>query len=59
MVSVNIDFDVVKSRTKTMIALGGADALMGYDSLMERSYDGFMVSCRLPCGSWAHSYREC
>ena len=57
--TVEIDFDVVKSRTKTVMGLQGADALLGYDNLMERSHTGFLITTHLPHGSTMSSYHEC
>jgi hypothetical protein len=33
-------FDPVKARAKTVIGLGGTDALMGSDNIMERCNNG-------------------
>lgn len=37
---VRLVYDPVKARAKTVIGLGGTDALMGIDTIMERSNTG-------------------
>ena len=41
-------FDPVKARARTVIGLGGTDALMGIESLMERTNDGRMTEVLMP-----------
>jgi len=41
-----------------MIGLGGSDALMGYDTLMEWSNDGYLMTTWLPDSSIMESYWE-
>lgn len=41
-------FDPVKARAKTIIGLGGTDALMGIESLMERTNDGRITEVLMP-----------
>lgn len=41
-------FDPVKARSKTVIGLGGTDALMGVDNIMERCNNGRIVEVLLP-----------
>ena len=55
---VKVRFDVVKSRAKTIIGLGGTNALMGYDNIMERSHDGYVVETFLPDETLVESYKE-
>lgn len=46
--TVKLTYDPVKARSQTMIGLGGADALMGRDSIMERSNGGLISETFLP-----------
>ena len=46
--TVKITYDPVKARAGTTIGLGGADALMGRDGIMERSNDGKISEVFLP-----------
>lgn len=55
---VKIRFDAVKFRAKTIIGLGGTNALMGYDSIMERSHDGYLIQTYLPDQTIVESYKE-
>lgn len=41
-------YDPVKERSKTVIGLGGTDALMGIDTIMERSSNGKITEVLLP-----------
>jgi hypothetical protein len=41
-------FDPVKARAKTVIGLGGTDALMGSDNIMERCNNGRIMEVFLP-----------
>jgi len=43
-----ITFDPIKCRSGTVIGLGGADALMGRDGIMERSNSGLVSEVFLP-----------
>ena len=47
-VPVRQTFDPVKARSKTIIGLGGTDALMGIDNIMERCNDGRITEVLLP-----------
>lgn len=55
---VKIRFDIVKYRVKTIIGLGGTNALMGYDDIMERSNNGYLVETFLPDNTLVQSFRE-
>lgn len=44
-------YDPIKARARTIIGLGGTDALMGKDSIMERSYGGLITEVLLPDNS--------
>lgn len=55
---VKITSDPVKARAGTVIGLGGTDALMGRDSIMERSYGGLIIETYLPDKSVLQSYLE-
>jgi len=46
--TVKITFDPIKARAGTIIGLGGADALMGRDGIMERSNGGLVSEVFLP-----------
>ena len=41
-------FDPVKARSKTVIGLGGTDALMGSETIMERTNNGKITEVLLP-----------
>jgi len=56
--TVKITFDPVKARSSTMIGLGGADALMGRDGIMERSNGGLISEVFLPDRSVVQTYFE-
>lgn len=56
--TVKITFDPVKARSQTMIGLGGADALMGRDGIMERSNGGLVSEVFLPDRSVVQTYFE-
>lgn len=51
-------YDPVKARSRTVIGLGGTDALMGADNIMERTNDGRVTEVLLPDGSITQSYLE-
>jgi hypothetical protein len=51
-------YDPVKARSKTIIGLGGTDALMGIDTIMERCNDGRITEVLLPDKSVVQSYLE-
>ena len=40
--------DPIKARAKTIIGLGGTDALMGIETVMERSNDGRITEVLMP-----------
>ena len=46
--TVRITYDPIKARSNTVIGLGGADALMGRDGIMERSNGGLLSEVFLP-----------
>lgn len=45
---VRIIYDPVKARARTIIGLGGTDALMGKDNIMERTNTGRISEVLLP-----------
>lgn len=51
-------YDPVKARAKTIIGLGGTDALMGKDQIMERTNTGKISEVLLPDGTCVQSYLE-
>jgi hypothetical protein len=55
---VKVIFDTVKARANTIIGLGGTDALMGFDDIIERSCDGRICETFLPDGCVVQTYRE-
>jgi hypothetical protein len=55
---VKLTFDPVKARAQTIIGLGGADALMGRDGIMERSHGGLISELYLPDSTIVQSYLE-
>lgn len=55
---VKITFDPIKARAATIIGLGGADALMGRDGIMERSHGGLICETFLPDRSIVQTYLE-
>ena len=55
---VRITNDPVKARSGTVIGLGGTDALMGRDNIMERSYGGLITDTFLPDRTVVSSYLE-
>ena len=55
---VRVTSDPVKARAGTIIGLGGTDALMGKDSIMERSYGGLISETFLPDRSVLQTYLE-
>ena len=48
----------MKARSGTVIGLGGTDALMGKDNIMERSYGGLITDTFLPDRSVVQTYLE-
>ena len=50
--------DPVKARAKTIIGLGGTDALMGKDQIMERSNSGIISEVLLPDYTTIQTYQE-
>jgi hypothetical protein len=56
--TVKITFDPIKARASTIIGLGGADALMGRDGIMERSNGGLISEVFLPDRSVIQTYFE-
>ncbi len=46
--TIKITYDPIKARAGTVIGLGGADALMGRDGIMERSHGGVVSEVFLP-----------
>jgi len=57
-VPIRQTFDKVKARGKTCIGLGGTDALMGKDNIMERSNNGKISELLLPDHTVIQSYLE-
>ena len=57
-VPVRQTYDPVKARSKTIIGLGGTDALMGIENIMERCNDGRITEVLLPDKSVVQSYLE-
>jgi len=55
---VRLIYDPVKERAATVIGLGGTDALMGKDSIMERSHGGLITEVLLPDRSIMQTYLE-
>ena len=55
---VRIINDPVKARSGTIIGLGGADALMGRDGIMERSNGGHLSEVYLPDRTIVQTYFE-
>ena len=55
---VRVTMDPVKARSGTVIGLGGTDALMGKDNIMERSYGGLISETLLPDRSTVQTYLE-
>ena len=51
-------YDPVKARAKTCIGLGGTDALMGKDQIMERTNNGKISEVCLPDKTVVQSYLE-
>lgn len=51
-------YDPVKARAKTIIGLGGTDAIMGKDQIMERSNNGKVSEVILPDKTVVQSYLE-
>lgn len=45
---VRIVYDPVKARARTVIGLGGTDALMGVDTIMERTNTGRITEVIMP-----------
>ena len=57
-VPVRIIYDPVKARARTIIGLGGTDALMGKDNIMERTNTGRISEVLLPDKTIVQSYLE-
>lgn len=55
---VQITYDPMKARSGTVISLGGADALMGRDGIMERSNGGLVSEVFLPDRTIVQTYFE-
>ncbi len=55
---MRVRLDKVKQRSKTVISLGGTDALMGSDDIMERSHDGRVMMTYLFDKSEVRVFRE-
>ncbi len=55
---VQLTYDPVKARAGTIISKGGADALMGTDGIMERSFGGLLTEIFLPDRSTVQTYLE-
>jgi hypothetical protein len=55
---VRITYDPVKARARTIIGLGGTDALMGKDNIMERTNTGRISEVLLPDKTIVQSYLE-
>lgn len=55
---VRLIYDPVKARARTVIGLGGTDALMGKDNIMERSNNGKVSELLLPDHSVIQTYQE-
>lgn len=55
---VRIIQDPVKARSNTIIGLGGTDALMGKDNIMERSNGGVISEVLLPDRTILQTYME-
>jgi hypothetical protein len=56
--TVKLTKDPVKARAQTIIGLGGADALMGSDGIMERSNGGLISEVFLPDRTVVQTYFE-
>lgn len=48
----------IKARQNTIIGMGGADSLMGKESIMERSHGGLVSELILPDKSVVQTYLE-
>ena len=55
---MRITYDPVKARARTIIGLGGTDALMGKDNIMERTNTGRISEVLLPDKTIVQSYLE-
>jgi hypothetical protein len=55
---VRLIYDPVKARARTIIGLGGTDALMGKDNIMVRSNTGKVSEVLLPDKTVVQSYLE-
>lgn len=55
---IRIVYDPVKARAKTIIGLGGTDALMGIENIMERCNDGRITEVLMPDKTVVQSYLE-
>lgn len=57
-IPLRLTFDPVKARARTVIGLGGTDALMGNENIMERSNNGRITEVLMPDGTVVVSYTE-
>ena len=55
---VRIIYDAVKARAKSVIGLGGTDALIGIEKIMERTNNGKLSEVLLPDKTIVQSYQE-
>lgn len=55
-VPVSQIYDQVKARARTVIGLGGTDALMGSENIMERCNNGKVTEVLLPDKTVVQSY---
>jgi hypothetical protein len=55
---VKIRYNAVKFRAQNIIGLGGTNALMGIDDIMERTHDGYVIETYLPDNTIVESYIE-
>jgi len=55
---VKITYDPLKAKSGTVIGLGGADALMGAEGIMERSNGGLLSEVFLPDQAVLQTYFE-
>ena len=55
---VRVTMDPVKGRSGTIIGMGGTDALMGKDAIMERSFGGCVSELLLPDQTTVQTYME-
>ena len=55
---MRIIYDAVKARAKSVIGLGGTDALIGIEKIMERTNNGKLSEVLLPDKTIVQSYQE-